>query len=87
MEPVSTVLMGCLIYIAVFILVSWIKNIFTNLKEVRRMINYRTTTLVAFGMLILSFLQNPFSKQTIFCVVLVTLPLAGKVVYDSIKRK
>lgn len=51
------------------------------------MINYRTTTLVAFGMLILSFLQNPFSKQTIFCVVLVTLPLAGKVVYDSIKRK
>ena len=29
MEPVLAVLMGCLIYIAVFILVSWLKDIFT----------------------------------------------------------
>lgn len=87
MEPGLAVIVACIAYVIIFALVSWIKNIFANLKEVRRMINYRTTTLVAFGMLILSFLQNPFSKQTIFCVVLVTLPLAGKVVYDSIKRK
>lgn len=32
MEPVLAVLMGCLIYIAVFILVSWLKDIFTGGK-------------------------------------------------------
>ena len=30
MEPVLAVLIGCLIYIAVFILVSWLKDIFTG---------------------------------------------------------
>lgn len=29
MEPVLAVLIGCLIYVAVFILVSWLKDIFT----------------------------------------------------------
>lgn len=29
MEPVLAVLIGCLIYITVFILVSWLKDIFT----------------------------------------------------------
>ena len=32
MEPVLAVLIGCLIYIAVFILVSWLKDIFTGSK-------------------------------------------------------
>ena len=32
MEPVLAVLIGCLIYITVFILVSWIKDIFTGGK-------------------------------------------------------
>lgn len=30
MEPVLAVLIGCLIYVAVFILVSWLKDLFTN---------------------------------------------------------
>ena len=32
MEPILSVLIGCLIYVAVFILVSWIKDIFTGGK-------------------------------------------------------
>lgn len=34
MEPVLAVLIGCLIYVAVFILVSWLKDIFTWRKQI-----------------------------------------------------
>lgn len=33
MEPVLAVLIGCLIYVAVFILVSWLKDLFTNWRD------------------------------------------------------
>ena len=33
MEPVLAVLIGCVIYITVFILVNWLKDIFTNWRE------------------------------------------------------
>lgn len=32
MEPVLAVLIGCLIYVAVFVLVSWLKDIFAGGK-------------------------------------------------------
>lgn len=32
MEPILAVLIGCVIYVTVFILVSWLKNIFTGGK-------------------------------------------------------
>lgn len=32
MEPILAVLIGCLIYITAFILVSWLKDIFTGGK-------------------------------------------------------
>lgn len=30
MEPILVVLIGCLIYVSVFVLVSWLKDIFTG---------------------------------------------------------
>lgn len=32
MEPILVVLIGCLIYVSVFIFVSWLKDIFTGGK-------------------------------------------------------
>lgn len=32
MEPILVVLIGCLIYVLVFVLVSWLKDIFTGGK-------------------------------------------------------
>lgn len=33
MEPILSVLIGCVIYIIVFVLVSWLKDIFTNWRK------------------------------------------------------